>query len=109
MTVAVIIQADGPAAGAGHNPLGLFYSVVVVDARDNTPRTNGGSPNTALLPAASRGKRRLGGLAVANGVVTDNKKKVRTRISDPRDESVYQKMWTHGQRFKAHERKSRVR
>eukprot|EP00752_Nemacystus_decipiens_P005509 g4985.t1 len=63
--------ADG-SAGVGQDPLGLFFSVVVVDARDNKPRT--GSPNTAALPAASRGKKRLGGLALANSF-TDNKKK----------------------------------
>lgn len=48
----------------------------MVDARDNKPRTTG-SPSTAALPTASRGKRRLGGLALANSV-TDNKNKVRT-------------------------------
>lgn len=83
------IQADGP-AGAGQNPLGLFFSVVVVDARDNKPRT-AGSPNTAALPAASRGKKRLGGLALANSSVADNKKKVRASVAEPRLEST--KSW----------------
>lgn len=54
---------QGTRAGAGQNALGSFFSVVVVDARDNKPR-NTGTPNTAL-PAACRNKRQLGGVALA--------------------------------------------
>lgn len=57
--------------------LGLFFSVVVVDARDNHPQP-AGNPDTAL-PLPRRGKRQIGHIAAARGLM-GSKKKVRAVI-----------------------------
>lgn len=55
-------------------PLGSFFSVVVVDARDNKP-PDGGMATTASLNAPCRGKRKIGGVVLASSV-PDHKNKV---------------------------------
>ncbi|CAM9412623.1 unnamed protein product [Ectocarpus fasciculatus] len=57
---------------AEQDALGLFFSVVIVDARDNHPQP-AGNPDTAL-PLARRGKRQIGRIPAPRGVI-DSKKK----------------------------------
>lgn len=68
------VKGRDSGADAEQDVLGLFFSVVVVDARDNHPQPVG-TPDAALL-LARRGKRRIGRIAAARGLV-DSKKKVR--------------------------------
>lgn len=66
-------EHQGTRAGPVQDESGAFFSVVVVDARDNNPPSTG-TPKAAL-PAPRRNKKQPGGAAVAVSV-GDQRKKV---------------------------------
>lgn len=63
---------QGTQAGEVQDALESFFSVVVVDARDNKPRKTD-TPKT-VLPAPCRNKRQLGGVASAVSIGGQKKK-----------------------------------